>query len=123
MHASPVLEDEFAKLLASQIKPKPIDERMLEFKCKFTMEELDYFVNYTKLEIQDTKLLALTRFYLNGFNTDEGLFEKPCIGLCGCLGPLNGDPECACKMRRNVYQYRYHIARDILKRQQLLGVN
>ena len=116
--------DEFnnswAQLSASQIKPKPIDERIAEFKCKFTREELEYFINYSKLDIEDTKLLAFTRYYLNGFTTDEGLFIKPDFSMCGCLGPMNGDPACGCAMRRNVFAYRYHIALDILNRQQFI---
>lgn len=47
-------------------------------------------------------------------NSADYLFESPCVGACGCLGPQYGELYCSCTMTNLQYRYRYDIALSVL---------
>jgi hypothetical protein len=92
---------------------------------EYTIEELYALKKSTDIlrELEDLNVQPLTGTLLdylvfriqaykkraNGFNTNQ-VFEKHLDSLCGCMGPMNGEPFCNCAMNRLRYEYRYDVA-------------
>ena len=97
---------------------------MTQFMFKYTVAQLIKLKESvdTLRELEGLKVEPLTEelmkcfkrdFHQNAvFFTNEAnyLFDEIHSGVCGCIGPKNGDPYCGCTMGRLRYEYRYDIA-------------
>lgn len=66
-------------------------------------------------------MLALVKSFkdtMKFFKPEEGpnfIFEKPCYGACGCIGPQDNEPYCNCIMMSLRYEYCYDLALRLIE--------
>jgi len=97
---------------------------------KYTKEELEQlkFHNDSINKIEenifsqlDSTLLESLLKRINFLSDIDDIFDEPYIQICGCLGPKYNEPYCGCHMRTLLYNYRYDIALEYLKRSNLIN--
>ena len=67
-------------------------------------------------ELLDKLIERFFTYLLNSAYHPDELFEEYSPRLCGCLGPMDGEPYCSCAMNRLIYKYRYRIALAIVQK-------